>query len=216
MLGKKDVYRTFRHAGPALKSYLRVKLRICPLLQVEPLVPVKGHVVDLGCGNGLFASLLLLGSDERRVTGFDLDPAKLRVASRLKEDNRWERAEFSQADVVRLDYPRADVFTLIDVLYLIPFADQERILAKCARALLPGGTLVVKEMDIRPRWKFVWNYLQETVSVRLVGFTLGKKFYFRPRAEFESLLASLGFHVETVRLDQGQIHPHILYVCRKS
>ena len=215
MVDKKSLYRAFRKAGPAANLYLRLKLTICPLLEVETHVPAGGHVVDLGCGNGLFASLLLLGSDARRVTGYDLDPSKLRTAERLKRDNGWQRAEFREADIVRTDIPPADVITLIDVLYLIPGSDQESILRKCARALPPGGTLVVKEMDTRPRWKYAWNFIQETVSVRVVGFTLGKRFFFRPRHEFEMLLRSLGFGVETVRLERRQIHPHILYVCRK-
>lgn len=215
MVEKKSLYRAFRSAGPAANLYLRLKLTICPLLEVETYVPAVGRVVDLGCGNGLFASLLLLGSEARRVTGYDLDPSKLRTAARLKRDNGWQRAEFHEADIVRTDIPPADVITLIDVLYLIPRSDQETVLRRCARALPPGGTLIVKEMDTRPRWKYAWNYFQETVSVRLVGFTLGKKFFFRPREEFETLLRSLGFSVDTVRLDRRQVHPHILYVCRK-
>lgn len=216
MVEKKALYRAFRSAGPGANLYLRIKLRICPFLLVEPHVPARGRVVDLGCGNGLFTALLVLGSAERQVAGYDLDPAKLRVAERLKRDNGWRGAEFHEADIVRMALPRADVFTLVDVLYLIPRPDQEAVLRKCARALAPGGTLVVKEMDTRPRWKYAWNYLQETVSVRVVGFTLGRKFFFRPRREFEALLRSLGFEVETVPLDRDQVHPHILYVCRKS
>jgi len=215
MVDKKSLYRVFRSAGPAANLYLRLKLAICPLLEVETHVPAAGHAVDLGCGNGLFASLLLLGSEARRVAGYDLDPSKLRAAERLKRNNGWEKAVFHEADIVRMEYPRADVFTLIDVLYLIPRSDQETVLRKCARALAPGGTLIVKEMDTRPRWKYAWNFFQETVSVRVVGFTLGKRFFFRPRREFETLLRSLGFGVETVRLDRRQVHPHILYVCRK-
>ncbi|MBN2199441.1 MAG: methyltransferase domain-containing protein [Candidatus Aminicenantes bacterium] len=215
MVQKKILQEAFRSAGPAVNLYLRLKLKICPLLEVETHVPAGGHVVDLGCGNGLFAALLLLGSSARRVTGYDLDRSKLRVAERLRRRNGWERAEFHEADIVRMDPPRADVLTLIDVLYLIPRPGQEDVLRKCARALPRGGTLLVKEMDTRPRWKYAWNWFQETVSVRVVGFTLGRKFFFRPRREFETLLRSLGFSVETVPLDRGQIHPHILYVCRK-
>jgi ubiquinone/menaquinone biosynthesis C-methylase UbiE len=215
MVEKNSLHRAFRGAGPGANLYLRIKLRICPLLLVEPHVPARGRVVDLGCGNGLFTALLVLGSTERQVAGYDFDPVKLRAAERLKRDNGWRRAEFHEADIVRMEYPGADAITLIDVLYLIPRPDQEAVLRKCARALPPGGTLVVKEMDTRPRWKYAWNYLQETVSVRVVGFTVGRKFTFRPRGEYEALLRSLGFTVETVLLDRGQVHPHILYVCKK-
>jgi len=76
MVGKTEIFRAFRTAGPLTKAYLGIKFKICPLLQVEPHLPRRGRLVDLGCGKGLFAAILSLGSAERRITGFDLDPKK--------------------------------------------------------------------------------------------------------------------------------------------
>ena len=114
------------------------------------------------------------------------------------------------------DYPLGDVITLVDVLYLIPYDKQKIILQKCHQSLPQGGTLIIKEMDTRPRWKYVWNLLQETLAVKLIGFTLGERFFFRSQGEYLKILGQIGFTVKPVQLDKGYWYPHIVYICKKS
>jgi 2-polyprenyl-3-methyl-5-hydroxy-6-metoxy-1,4-benzoquinol methylase len=216
MVRKAEVLHAFRPAGPLTKAYLRIKFKICPVLDVEPYVPRRGRIVDLGCGNGLFAAILTLGSAERRIIGYDLDPKKIRVADDLKAANAWSNIDFRPGNITAMDYPRADVFTLIDVLYLLPFSDQNAILRRCARMLLPGGMLLIKEMDTRPRWKYAWNMVQETLAVKVIGFTLGSRFFFRSCPDFLTILSSLGFETTVIGLGSGYWYPHILYLCRKT
>ena len=70
-------------------------------------------------------------------------------------------------------------------------------------------------MDLAPRWKYAWNVVQETISVKIVGFTLGSRFHFRSREDYVSTLAGLGFDTEIIPLHQGYAYSHILYVARK-
>jgi transposase len=83
-----------------------------------------------------------------------------------------------------MDYPNGDIFTLIDVLYLIPFA------------------------------KLV-EFLSRNLTVKIIGFTLGGRFYFRSRDEYLKILNDLGFKVNSIKLDSGYLYPHILYLCKK-
>ena len=214
MLSRKEVYRLYRRAGLGTKIYLRIKLRICPVLKMETYFPSEGMVVDLGCGNGVFSNLLKLASPSRDIVGFDLDPKKILTAREVHKNIFG--LEFRAGNIVTLDFPGADVFSLIDVLYLIPLAQQEEMLRKCHQSLNKGGTLILKEMDARPRWKSLWNLFQETLAVKIIGFTLGGKFYFRDRAEYTRLLESIGFKVTAVPLDKGTWYPHILYYCIKE
>lgn len=207
MLRRKDILRLYRTAPRGTRLYLRLKLRICPLLPLEELYPTAGKVVDLGCGNGTFSNILKVGGPERDVLGIDLDPRKVEAARAAHAGVAG--LEFREGDIAAMDYPAADVYSLVDVLYLIPFNKQEEILRKCRAALRPGGTLIIKEMDTRPRWKYLCNLFQETVAVKLVGFTLGSRFYFRSAADYVRLAESLGFKAEVIRLDRGQAYPHI-------
>ena len=211
---KKDVFRLFSGAGPLAQAYLRVKFRICPLLRTEAYVTGRGDLVDLGCGNGLFPAILKVGAPARRVLGLDLDSRKIAVARKALAG--VPGLEFVLGDILAFDYPPADVYTLIDVLYLLPFEAQDAVLAKCWAALRPGGTLVIKEMDKTPGWKYIWNTVQETVAVKIVGFTLGRSFHFRGREETLIKLRAMGFEAASVRLDRGYGYPHILYLARKD
>jgi len=207
------VYDIFRGAGFPMKCYLLLKFRMCPILRIEAYVPARGDVLDLGCGNGLFAATLKLGSADRKVIGIDLDARKIAAARRSLGE--LHDADFHLGNIVSVPYPKAGACTIIDVLYLLPVEAQNAILKKCAGALPSGGTLILKEMDLAPRWKYAWNVVQETISVKIVGFTLGSRFHFRSREDYVSTLAGLGFDTEIIPLHQGYAYSHILYVARK-
>jgi len=213
MVEKKAIQDIFRDGGGLTRLYLAIKLRICPVRAVETYIPRKGTIVDLGCGNGLMAALAKLGSGERHVLGFDLDPKKVAAADRLKA--RWPDLEFEVADLVVRAVPACDAVTIVDVLYLIPRAGQDAILRKCYDSLRPGGRLVLKEMDTKPLWKYAWNFLQETLAVKVIGFTLGRRFYFRSADDFRAALKDIGFEVDVIRLDRHYWYPHTLYLSRK-
>lgn len=213
MIAKKEIFDFYKESPLSTRLYIRLKFIINPIIKVEPHVPKSGKIVDLGCGRGLFACILRLGSGEREIRGFDLDETKIKAAVANSEKTSFLR--FEKGDIVNMLYPEADAFVLFDVLYLIPYRDQETILRKCHSALRRDGVLIIKDMDTRPRGKYVWNYLQETIVVNLAGFTLGDKFYFRNREDFLRILDQTGFRVKCLRMDKGYWYPHILYVCEK-
>lgn len=213
VLTRKQVLGLYRKSGWATRLYLRVKLRICPFLEMETFFPREGRIIDLGCGNGVFSNLLKLGAPSREILGFDLDAKKIRAARKVHAG--VASLEFREADIAAMDFPPGDVFSIIDVFYLIPRGLQEDILRRCHAALPRGGKLILKDMDTRPAWKYAWNAFQETLAVKIIGFTLGGKFYFRGREDYRELLGRIGFDVETAPLDRGYWYPHILYICRK-
>ncbi len=210
---KKKLYDLYRGRGLWTTLYTRVKFKICPLLPVEPFLPETGRILDLGCGNGLFCAILKLGAETRSILGFDLDEGKVALAKAIFQGRPG--MDFWVGDVVRADYPNADTVTIVDVLYLLPLEAQEEVLRKCHAALPPGGLLAIKEMDTRPRWKYLWNIVQETLAVKIIGFTLGGRFHFQSCQAMTDLLSLLGFDVEVVPLDKGYAYPHILYLARK-
>jgi len=213
MISKKEVFRLYRGQNLLTRLYVRVKLRICPFLLMENFFPEDGKIVDLGCGNGLFPAILKLGSSSREIVGIDLDQKKIEEAKKLEEI--FSGLTFQTGNIVEMDYPQGDIFSLIDVLYLVPYPKQELILKKCYSALPEGGLLIIKEMDTKPLRKYFWNLFQETLAVKIIGFTLGERFYFRSRKEYLKILSDLGFEVTPVKLDSGYWYPHILYLCQK-
>jgi len=215
MVNKKELFELYRNTDLLTRMFIRIKLKICPFLKMEKYFPQKGEIVDLGCGNGLFSNLLKLGSKERKITGYDLDKKKIEIARKTQEIRDSDIA-FYHADILKVDYPQSDIFCLSDVLYLIPYEKQIAILRKCFTSLRKNGILIIKEVDTKPKWKYWWNFFQETLAVKILNLTLGRNFYFRGERNFIEILSEIGFRVEVVRLDKGYWYPHILYLCYKN
>ena len=62
-----------------------------------------------------------------------------------------------------------ETVTLIDVLYLFPLERWKPFLVRCRQTLNRGGVLLLKEMEHRPRWKFLKMRLQEGLIKEWTG-----------------------------------------------
>lgn len=94
----------------------------------------KPPIVEIGCGNGLFSSLLL---DEMDV-GVDLDFHAL-----LRAKAKGVHHHLVQADAsAHLPLPDAFVRTVISNSVLEHFPDVLAVVAETARVLMPGGVFV--------------------------------------------------------------------------
>jgi 2-polyprenyl-6-hydroxyphenyl methylase/3-demethylubiquinone-9 3-methyltransferase len=170
-------------------------------------------VLDVGCGHGLFASLLALQTPARQVVGVDPMASKIAVAQRVART--LPNVTFhtgSAADVADGPY---DVVTILDVLYLLPRPAKLALLQCCRALLAPDGLLLLKTNDKRPRWKYLWARSEEQLMTGL-GLTKGQGLYFLSAAENRALLAEAGFEARVVRLDNWLPYPHVLFVAHPS
>lgn len=211
---QKKVNHFYRHQPLSNHLYQTIKLKICPLIALEPYFPQEGTILDLGCGQGLFALILHFGSSSRKIIGFDLDEKKIKAAKNIM--GGVENLTFFQKNIITDDYPIVEAVALIDVLYLIPYSEHLRLFQKIYNCLSSDGLFILKEMDTRPRWKYLWNLAQETLAVKLIGFTLGSHFYFRSQREMIQLLTQVGFKTDIIPLDHGYPYPHIAYLSTKK
>lgn len=205
--------RLYRGQPPAVRLHTRLRAFTCPMPALVARVPARGRLLEVGCGHGLFANECALRHPELQVLGIDPAPAKI-DAARASAAGRGN-VRFALGRLEGLAETGFDCVAVLDVLYLVPRADWPGFLLGCARALRPGGTLLLKEVDVRPRWKFYRCLAQETLSVRLLGITLGGGFAFAGRDEMRGVLDSAGFHeLATTDLGRGYLTPHVLYEAR--
>jgi 2-polyprenyl-6-hydroxyphenyl methylase/3-demethylubiquinone-9 3-methyltransferase len=173
-------------------------------------LPASGRLLEVGCGHGLFANEAALGNPGLEVLGIDPSAEKIRWAERSTAGGG--RARFRAERLESVGEDAFDAVAVLDVLYLVPRAEWRSFLSGCHARLRPGGRLLLKEVDVRPRWKFRKCVLQETVSVRMLGITLGRSFAFAGREEMAALLRDVGFSDVTVTdLGRGYSTPHVLY-----
>jgi 2-polyprenyl-3-methyl-5-hydroxy-6-metoxy-1,4-benzoquinol methylase len=182
-------------------------------------VPRKGHVLEVGCGHGLLALYLALEIQGRHVVGVDIDAAKIAEAAAAANRAAPSEADISFATVEAGYVPEGewDAVVIADVLYLLPFEDQRRLLLAAAGALAPGGVLVVKEMGLKPRWKQRWTRMQETLATRVFRITdsVGQGLTFIDPADMAGWLNAVGLDVSSRRVDRGYPWPHHLVVGRR-
>jgi cyclopropane fatty-acyl-phospholipid synthase-like methyltransferase len=206
-----------RYRSAPLLARLMVHGRafLADLARVEQYVPRHGFVVDLGCGHGLFANLLVEASATRRVLGLDRDESKVAVA-RSTIGDRSGRLRFEVADIASAPPPRCDAVTMVDVIHLMGPDEQRRVLHGAAAALNEGAPLIVWTQEARVDPRYALAYAQETVSVSL-GLTRGqrKRFHFPSRETALAMFEEAGFRAEAIEMP-GRPYTDVLYLARRA
>jgi SAM-dependent methyltransferase len=114
---------------------------------IARLRPVAGAtVLDLGCGTGRHARQL--ASSGLRVIGVDLSTESIRRAKEFEARNLWFRRQDMRLPFGRetLDYV-VNLFTSFG--YFDDPSDEVAVIHNIARALKPGGTLVLDYLNVR-------------------------------------------------------------------
>jgi uncharacterized protein (DUF2062 family)/2-polyprenyl-3-methyl-5-hydroxy-6-metoxy-1,4-benzoquinol methylase len=181
----------YASAPVADRYYVVGKLAADPMFRpISELSGDFGRVLDLGCGRAQLAALLWELGRARALTGVDSDARKIEVARRAVPEGT-----FDVGDVAGRDLPTADTILLIDVLHYLPLAEQDGLLRSAARALAPGGRLLIRELDAEPSARsastrfFEWFF-------RKIGVNRGRAAHYRPAADVLAVLKGAGLRCE--------------------
>jgi SAM-dependent methyltransferase len=126
---------------PYLRDHLRevpafrALLRSVECLLLEQAGPLRQPVLDLGCGDGHFASMAFTGP---LLAGIDPDAAALREA-----DRRGVYRHAVQGDATRLPFADESFQTVLANSSLEHIPAMDAALAEAVRVLQPGGRLIL-------------------------------------------------------------------------
>jgi demethylmenaquinone methyltransferase/2-methoxy-6-polyprenyl-1,4-benzoquinol methylase len=109
-------------------------------------------VVEIGCGTGANLELLRDGvGNSGHVIGVDLTDAMLELARARVARHGWTNVELVLADAEAFLFPdRVDAVFSSYALTLVPGFDA--VVRNAARALVPGGRMVVVDFKAPERW----------------------------------------------------------------
>jgi 2-polyprenyl-3-methyl-5-hydroxy-6-metoxy-1,4-benzoquinol methylase len=207
----KEIFQLHRHGSRGTRVRLRGRHLLCDMDLIEQHVPTTGTIVDIGCGYGFFSNLMAVRSAGRDVLGIDIEPEKIGHA-RASIGGR-PNIDFALADAFDFPYPPCDAITILDITYLMPEEEQRRLLEVCKLNLKPGGKLVWKTQETRPRWKYAFMYAQELAG-SLVGMTSSgqKSFHFMSRPEAMRAMEEAGFSVKVVEMPTRLPYCEVLFI----
>lgn len=223
--------RPYLKGGRFAYHFARGKISGDPVffaLLKQGLIFEKSKILDLGCGQGLLASLLdcapkLYQNGQWPVgwappahsfefRGIELmarDVARANAAlSTLSNTARVEQGDISNAD-----FGICDIAVILDVLHYLNYAAQEEVLARVRSALNPSGTLFLRVGDAAAGWPFRFSNWVDNVVTTIRGHRLSK-LYCRTVNDWRKQLERVGFVVETVPMSHGTPFANVLLIAR--
>jgi SAM-dependent methyltransferase len=187
------------------------------------LIAPRSRVLDIGCGQGLLASLLKAATAQARRGGWPADwaeaPTKARVigielmprdVSRARGALGWN-ADFVCGDMRHTAFPKLDTVIVLDALHYVSIAEQDEVLDRARMALEEGGRLVLRVGDATSRRGCATSQWVD----RIVAFARGPRA--RPRsgrslAEWQTRLVALGFAVSSLPMHLGTPLANVLLI----
>jgi SAM-dependent methyltransferase len=147
-----QVAARYRGCGRFAFHYVAAKLRHDPL--TSSLLTLGrarhfGQVVDLGCGRGQFACLLLVAGLADSVLGMDLNGRLLHNA--VQATRGLEFIGRAQDFLHDAEVPSADTVLLVDVIYQLDATAQQKLLHAASRAA--RQCVVVRTADPQQGWR---------------------------------------------------------------
>lgn len=218
---RKQLDMNYIYKGPVLEWYVKIKMNFEKNYRFfHELIPLKAHIIDLGCGYGMLDYMLTLLSKERSILGVDYDDHKIKIAQNnaIRRQQTKGQVEFITSDLNHWSYEQADVYILADVLHYLPLQEQEFVIQQAVRYLKPGGMIIIRDADTQLTKKHKGTLISEWQSTRLFSFNKtkdqSKKLYFGSAAERKELLESLGLEVELI--DKTKMNSNVVLVAKKK
>lgn len=149
--------------------------------------PVRGAVLEVGCGRGIGTDIIFDLFGAQRVDGFDLDPHMVALA-RKQLASRGERIKLWVGDVTEIPSPDDAYDAVFDFGIIHHAPNWRQALAEIHRVLKPGGCFYAEEV--------LRTFIVNPVVSRLLDHPLTDRF---DHEQFQGGLRRQGFSVMSQR-----------------
>ncbi len=212
---KEQLIRNYLYKGPVLEWYMRVKIKLENYYQqFHELLPLKGNLLDIGCGYGFMSYMLNFAGPQRDIMAIDYDEEKIKTADNCFSKN--ERIRFAHADVLNFSFKKYDGIVISDVLHYLQPGEQTAVIEKCIRSLNDDGILIIRDGDKDLAGRHKGTRLTEFFSTKLFSFnktsSQGLSFL---SGKFIKEMAD-NYKMEFSRIDNTKRTSNIIFVLKKT
>jgi SAM-dependent methyltransferase len=218
----------YRSAGRFAWRFARGKLGMDPVFRHmlrHGLIAPNARVLDIGCGQGLLASLLRACAafhiEGRWPSGWAAAPTSVVVTGIELMERDVERArvalgegaEFICGDMRHTPFPEVDAVVILDVLHYITVPEQDDVLARVRGALRPGGRLLLRIGDASASGGFRVSQWVDAIVTFVRGHRVAPQ-YGRTLTQWIARLESLGFDVKSEPMSEGTPFANVLLIAQ--
>lgn len=210
---KRKLIKNYIYKGPIVEWYMKVKIRLDGYYKMfHEHAPLKGKIVDIGCGYGFMSYMLHFLSNERELLGIDYDDEKIMVASNCVARN--EKINFESADITQFDLPRADAFIISDVLHYLKPEDQDKLILQCLEKLNEGGVFIIRDGNSEMEERHKGTKLTEFFSTKFGFNKTVNSLHFTSKSKIMAILSKHKVKVEII--DDTKLTSNIVFVVKKQ
>ena len=202
------------YSGSGWKSlFTKIRFWDAPYLIVEKMIPQKGYIIDLGCGEGIFSNFLGISSKGRKVLGIEVDINRLKVAN-----HGIKNVTFKWGDATKIKLPFADTIILFHVLHhLNSYEAQESVIDNCLRKLKKGGKLIIVEVEPKISFRYFITWLTDHFIVPILfEKRLYSQIFFRNSNEWKKFIHERDFKCNITLAEKGYPFTHVILECQKT
>jgi len=190
------------------KIYAFLRSMILPIDKIERLLPPEGRILDVGCGFGFTSLYFALKNGNRFIVGSEISAKRIALAKKISKEVK--NVAFKTSSLIEEKNEKFEAILAIDLLHHISHEQKKQFFKKASSSLNPHGLLIIKDIDKKPIFKYIWNYLHDSIMVKFA------KLYFYSSDQHKDLILKSGFRIIKYGKFKNLLYPHIFYVCQKT
>ena len=216
----------YRNAGRFAYNFARGKLGGDPVFRAvleRGLLLGRGHILDLGCGQGLLAAWLRAAQLCYQSGTWPQDwppapsPRSTRGIELMNRDvDRAHAAlgpacEISQGDIRDAEFGSTDAVVILDVLHYMTKEEQIQVLKRVRAALPAHGLLLMRIGDAAGGIRFRYSQWVDKMVMLFRGHAFVAT-HCRSAAQWRELLLDCGFDVQLTPMSEGTRFANVLLI----
>lgn len=198
-------------AGIIDKLKIGYRPYICPFKELLNDLPEKSAVFDIGCGSGMFLSLVAKYRNPVMLGGIEISQTLISNAQALLKDLTAGIPVFLKAFDGQLlpdEIAEYDHIFLIDVIHHVPKESQVKFIESIYSKMKQGARLVLKDIDAENIILSKFNKLHDLLLSGEIGHELRSSFV-------KQELERIGFKTSPVVKKRMLVYPHYTITCKK-